>query len=206
MIGSILRWSGPIAAALFIVTIVAVGIATPNYDMSSQFVSELAAIDAPYANYMNFLGVIPFGVGMMLFAIGFLTRANFGHFTLLGALLLAISGAGFIAAGFYQCDTGCPFEGSRSQVIHNWTAFGAFVVAWAAVIWIGVSALWSAKRVAPFIVSVVAAIGMGVSFRLMGAGGLDHPMIGLYQRGFILSLCLWLIVLGLYAAATTSKR
>ena len=199
MFSQISRWAGVFGAVLFVAIIILVGAITPNYDPISQFVSELAAIDAPYANIMNWAGIIPFGIGMFLFAIGFFNRAHFDHFTILGGVLLATSGLGFVVAGLYQCDAGCPFEGSRSQVIHNWTAFSAFILAFLAAVWIGVSALWSAKRFWPLVIGLAGAAGMGWAFYLMGAGGIDHPLIGLYQRCFLLSLCLWLIVTGVYS-------
>ncbi len=183
--------------------IIVIGELTPGYDPKGQFVSELAAINAPYAEIMNLAGIIPFGAAIILFGLGFLVRAHYGSLTVLGGALLVLAGAGFVAAGLHPCDAGCPFEGSRSQAIHNWTAFSAFILAFFGAIWIGVSALWSARRVVPLVAGLLAATGMGLSFRLMGAGGLDHPLIGLYQRGFLLSLCLWLIALGVYSIRTS---
>ncbi|WDI31293.1 DUF998 domain-containing protein [Hyphococcus flavus] len=205
MFNQLVRWSGLIASVLFVVMIVTVGMITPGYDMRSQFISELAAVDAPYAVYMNLIGIIPFGLGIVLFGFGFLKRVHFNHFTIIGALLLILSGAGFVAAGLFQCDAGCPFEGSQSQVIHNWTAFGAFILAFLAALWIGISALWSAKRAAPLIFGILACAGMAWSFYMMGAGALEHPMIGLFQRGFILSLCLWLFTTSLYSISSRPR-
>ena len=203
MFSQISRWSGILGAVLFIAIIIVVGETTPNYDPMSQFVSELAAVDATYASIMNWAGIIPFGIGILLFAIGFFKRMHFDHFTILGGVLLALSGLGFVVAGLYPCDAGCPFEGSQSQFIHNWAAFSAFILALLAAIWIGVSSLWSAKRFSPLVISFAGAIGMGWAFYRMGAGGVDHPLIGFYQRCFLLSLCLWLIVIGVYAIRTS---
>ena len=203
MFSRISRWSGVFGAVLFVTALILVGETTPDYDPMSQFVSELAAADAPYAGIMNWAGVIPFGTGIFLFAIGFFKRTHFDHFTVLGGGLLALSGLGFVMAGLYQCDAGCPFEGSRSQFIHNWTAFSAFILAFLAAIWIGVSSLWSAKRFWPFIIGLAGAAGMGVSFYLMGAAGVDHPLVGFYQRCFLFSLSTWLIAIGVYAIRTS---
>ena len=199
MFAIVSRWSAIMGALLFVVMVVVIGAMTPDYSPTAQFVSELGAVGAAYSGVMNLVGIVPFGAAIMLFALGFFTRAHFGHFTVLGGLLLALAGLGLVIAGMFPCDAGCPFEGSQSQIIHNWTAFSAFILAFFGAIWIGVSALWGTERIFPLLAGVIAAIGMGVSFNLMGAGGLDHPMIGLYQRGFLLSLCLWLIVLGAYS-------
>ena len=206
MFAVVSRWSAILGALLFIFMVVAIGVMTPDYNPIGQFVSELGAVDAPFSAVMNFVGIVPFGSAIILFALGFFTRAHFGHLTVLGGALLALSGAGLVAAGFSPCDVGCPFEGSRTQLIHNWTAFSAFILAFFSAIWIGVSALWGAKRVFPLLAGIVAAAAMGISFNLMGAGGLDHPMIGLYQRAFLLALCLWLIAIGAYSVSTAAKR
>jgi len=205
MVKLLLRWSGVVASVLFVFMIAVIGRLTPGYDSRSQFISELAAVDAPYAAFMNFLGIIPFGLGLILFAIGFLNRTHFNHLTIVGASLLGLAGLGFVAAGVFQCDAGCPFEGSQSQFIHNWTAYSAFILELLAAVWIGVSAIWSAKRIAPLVFGLAGAAGMGWSFYLMGGAGVDHPLIGLFQRGFVLSLCLWLFVLAVYSIATSSR-
>lgn len=185
----VLLWAGPVGAAAFLVGIFAVGSVAPGYNQLSQFVSELGAIGAPTAFYLNVLVLIPAGT---LIAVGGLGRCWSGE--AVSGALMGLSGVGFTVAGLYRCDASCSFvDMSPAAMIHNQAAFGAFLLAIFSALLLTVSSLFRRDGVR-LAVNTCGLVGMITGLAAMMLMGLDHELIGAAQRVFLVSFCLWLIL------------
>ncbi|WP_421786773.1 DUF998 domain-containing protein [Hyphobacterium sp.] len=181
--------AGLIGATLFLIGIFVVGAMAENYDPLSQFVSELGAVGAPNAWLLNGLVLAPAG---SLIALGGLGRLGQGEW--LSGPLVSLSGTGFLIAGIYRCDAGCGFvDMSPAAMIHNQAAFGAFLLAILAALILTVVSL-ARRNGSRAAINAIAVTGMVAGLGAMMTIGLDHPLIGLSQRVFLVSFCLWLMV------------
>jgi len=194
------RWAGPVAGAGFAGLTVVLGLTLPGYDEASQYLSELGARGAPRAVWMNYAGIVPFGLLMALHAAGWLGRAH--RWTgIAGAVMLLLAGAGFALAGVQPCDAGCSFRDmSRSAVIHNLAAFGAFVTAQLAVTASLADTLRRRGRLR-LLLDASCAVVMAAGFGAMLLAGPEAEMVGALQRVFVYGLCAWLVVSGMDRAA-----
>lgn len=193
------RNSGLIATITFGLTIVVTGWLTPNYSHMGQYISELGAQGAPFALFMNWLGIIPFGGLIMMFAIYFYNvEDSFWIKWFVGGGLF-LCGLGFLAAGYYPCDNGCSFDNmSKSQIIHNFSAMIAFMIAILVSIIYGIFQfvrMWPVHRFTG-LVKGGGLFGLGMIASLYGMilVGHDSENIGLLQRSFVINFFIWLIV------------
>jgi len=178
--------AGLLAGAHFLIGIIVVGLLMPGYEPARQFVSELGAIGAPTAPLLNYAVLLPAGALILASGLG---RVLAGE--VLSGILIAGSGTGFILAGLYSCDEGCGFANmSPAAMIHNQAAFGAFIAAILAALILALGALrrhrWRAA------ISAAGAMGMIGGLGSMMQLGLASEWIGLAQRGFLFSFCLWI--------------
>ena len=105
-----LKWCaicGIIGPITFTIVVSVLGLLYPAYNHAAQYVSELGAIGAPNAIIMNIAGFSLLGILIIAFAPGLHFGINEGKGSKIGPGLLAVSGAGFIALGFFPCDSGC---------------------------------------------------------------------------------------------------
>lgn len=93
--------SGPIVYTIVVVTL---GFLQPGYNPITQTMSELGAVDAPYALVMNTAGLSALGLMIIAFAIA-LNRAIRG--SKIGPALVAVSGAALVLTAIFPCDSGC---------------------------------------------------------------------------------------------------
>lgn len=185
----------------FLSLILVIAALTPAYSHTSQFISEMGATAAPYAQAMNLFGILPFGLGMIALGVCFMARGLHPLQTRVGGLLVVGMGIGFVVAAFNSCDEGCRFtDMSHAAVTHNMAAFGAFFLAPPTVLW---AAFVSRRNLQFAFGQVILAIAMAGALAAMMTLGVDHGLIGLAQRAFILALSLWLVTMagmGLKAA------
>ncbi len=180
---------GAAAGLMFGCAILLIGASSPGYDAFSQFISELGARGAPTRWWMNGLGIIPFGVLLALSGVGRCALRE-----PVSGVLLVLAGAGFVLAGVFPCDRGCSFEQmSASAIVHNQAAFGAFLMSSLAAGVIAVPKLFR-RQWRRGIVALLGGLSMMLSLGAMIRLGLDSAWVGLAQRGFVFSLCLWLIL------------
>ncbi len=99
--------AGIVGPAIYAVVLVSLGLLEPGYDPISQSMSELGAVDAPYAIVMNTLGFPLLGVFFMIFAVGVNRGISGGEGTRIGPFLMIISGVFLILTGVFPCDSGC---------------------------------------------------------------------------------------------------
>jgi hypothetical membrane protein len=92
---------------LYAVVVAVTGYLTPGYDPLTQWISELGATGAPYANLFNVLGPGIFGLLSIVFAAGIWRALKGGPLAFAAAFLVAISGFAGILEGVFPCDPGC---------------------------------------------------------------------------------------------------
>jgi hypothetical protein len=106
-------------AAPFVYTAAAfaAGLRDPHFSHLKNFVSELGATGAPGAGVMNFAGFLPYGILMMLFALGIHRgmRPDAGGW--LGPSVLGLYGLAYVALAFAPCDPGC--QASTPPSLHH---------------------------------------------------------------------------------------
>ena len=112
--------SGIIAPILFSIQLTIIGFYHPNYNHITQYMSELGAINAPYASIVN-TGFSIGGILILLFSYGLYKELNdkktMGK--LIGSALVGISGLSFFLIGFFPCDPNC-VNVSTIGIIHSY--------------------------------------------------------------------------------------
>jgi len=113
---------GIIAPLLFIIQLIIIGNYHPNYNHITQYMSELGAVNAPYANIKN-TGLFIVGILIVLFSFGMYIDLNDKKTksTILGSSLIFISGISFLLLGFLPCDPDC-INFTTIGIIHGYLA------------------------------------------------------------------------------------
>ena len=125
------RWKAPIAivAAVgpiaFIALVTVLGAMWDGYDPIRDTQSELGAVDSPYGSLMNVAGFMGIGVSILCFASAYHVTLRPSAARVVATALLAISGAGMVAVGFFPCDPGCVDVTSTSRMHSILSAPGA---------------------------------------------------------------------------------
>jgi uncharacterized protein DUF998 len=98
---------GIAAPLVYTAAAITAGLRDPHYSHLKNFVSELGAAGAPGAGVMNFAGFLPYGILIMLFALGIHRgmRPDAGGW--LGPTVLGLYGLAYVALAFAPCDPGC---------------------------------------------------------------------------------------------------
>jgi len=196
-------WIGPL---FFTIAIILFGSLNTEYSHISQFISELGADGAPNNTLMNFLGIIPFGLSILLFAIGsFLSLKN----DLLGQIsfsFLGITGILFVMAGLYSCNVGCDFDNmTQEAIVHNMSAFSAFILFLISAIVLGLN-YFSKRKNKMHLFSLTGAIVGMLLFYIISTTGIYSDFRGLYQRLFIVNFFIWLIGIGYYMSKLSTNN
>ncbi len=181
--------AGMLAPIIFVSNVVLWGALTQDYSHVTQYISELGAREAPYSAYMNWLGIVPFGVFICLYAVGvFRNERTFTDRWLASGTLL-FCGFGFVTAGIFVCDEGCRFtDMSYSAIAHNMAALGAFLLAILAV----AASLMKKSGWQAATFNILVLLAMLGAFAAMIKLGPTAETIGLAQRAFLAPFCLWL--------------
>lgn len=180
-----------VSYAWIIITVAIAGAYYPDYSHISQFMSELGAVDAPYADFVNYGSFLPAAL-VLLAALGLIfssvprTATN-----LIGLGVFAFYPLLVVVASFNPCDAACrPETPSASQLIHMASALFAYV---AAVIGLTILSLHANKWLDK---SVLTPLGMLMPIFLLALLAImmpDNPNVGLIQRLFEILIYGWLI-------------
>lgn len=139
-----------------------------NYSSLGNYLSELGAVGAPYAEITNLFGFLPVAVTsvILLLFIAFRRLSDLGG--RIGAVLLMLGlSAGYgIAVGF-PCDLGCPIEGSARQAVHNLAGLIQYPMGAIGLILMGVSLRRSHQRLGWLCLFSGAAMGVGFVMMLV---------------------------------------
>ncbi len=104
----ILAVSGILGPLIYVTVIFVLGFLTPGYDNITQYMSELGAVGAPYAVFMNTFGFMLVGLLLILFTIGFHDGIKkTAKIDAIGPALMLVSGISLFLLGIFTCDTGC---------------------------------------------------------------------------------------------------
>jgi len=109
-----------LASILYVVGFYFIGSAVkPGYSQISNFVSEYNATGTAWADMLTYAGFAATAAilsGFLAVAIPLLKTSGASR---VGAWLLWSLPASYFLAVIAPCDTGCPLEGSASQIAHN---------------------------------------------------------------------------------------
>lgn len=182
-------WCGVAGPLGFTLAWLLLGATRAGYDPRNQYISELAASDAPrwWAMVAAF---IMLGVLMLIFARGLLRALGTGA-TALGVIaLLSIFGGTSVVSGLARCDPGCGGSSPMNALhtISTHLGLGALVLATLLLPW----AVWPDRRWRTFrpyswLTGIAAAAIFLRGFEKFGG-------VGLGQRLFVCVLFLWLVV------------
>ena len=113
---------GIIAPLLFTIQLIIIGYYHPNYNHIIQYMSELGAVNAPYANIKN-TGLSIIGILIIFFSFGMYEELNDKQTKsiILGSSLVFISGLSFFLIGFFPCDPDC-INFTTIGIVHGYLA------------------------------------------------------------------------------------
>jgi hypothetical membrane protein len=107
MTRQLLALCGMIGPILYAIMVVVLGSLWPGYDHVTQSMSELGAVGAPHAIYMNTMGFPLLGALLIAFSLGLYRNVRKGKSTKIGCALIATSGFALIMTGIFPCDASC---------------------------------------------------------------------------------------------------
>ena len=194
---------GTLGVLLFVMTTIFAGASYPHYDSSSQFISELYAIDAPNADFIRYVLYLPSGILFFLFSVFAIKETGKSTLGTLGFLGIGFGyGLGTVICSLFNCDEGCNPEfikPSVSQVIHNLTGLFTYLTVPFSIILISIaSRKWDNAAVYANL-SVVSACICLSSFVVLNAD-LQSPYKGFVQRIIEGSILLWILASAVYIA------
>ena len=113
---------GIIGPILFTIVLITLGFLHPGYNHITQYMSELGAVNAPYANIKN-TGLFIVGALIAFFSFGMYIDLNDKKTkaTMIGSSLIFISGISFLLIGFFPCDPDC-INFTTIGMIHGYLA------------------------------------------------------------------------------------
>jgi hypothetical membrane protein len=171
---------GMIAPAWFLVALLVFAALRPDYSHLTKAVSELGSVGAPNATAWNLLGFGAVGLLVFVFACGLWSHGG----ARFAALLLAVSGLAFAAAGLFPADMNdLNSDATRFHILASLISLGAFAAALPALGW----TLWKKGRRGFALVAM--ALGVAVILSL-GLRETSMPP-GLAQRINFMAYLVW---------------
>jgi hypothetical protein len=201
MVKSKAFWTGIIGVLLFVLTTIIGGFLHPNYSHTSQFISELYAVDAPNADSLRYIGYIPSGIFFFLFSIFAIVETPKSIQRAVGFLGIGFGyGLGTVVCGFFTCDAGCNPEfinPSLSQLIHNLMGFVTYCIVPVSILLIAMASRKWKNSTSFSNISFVLAI-ISFCFVVLLNTNLHSPYKGLIQRVIEGSILIWIALCSFY--------
>ncbi|MFN3754359.1 DUF998 domain-containing protein [Flavobacterium sp.] len=196
MIKKIAFWTGIISTLLFISTTIIAGLFYPGYSHTSQFISELYAVDAPNADVIRYYFYLPSGVLFFLFALSSNASAPKSSLKTLGLFGIGFGyGIGTIVCSIFNCDIGCNpkfVNPSLSQIIHNLMGMLTYLVVPFSILAIAIaSKKWNNANNFTTLSYLIA--GVSFAFVLVLNVSLESSFKGLIQRIIEGSILIWVV-------------
>ena len=187
---------GIIAPILFAFKVLIIGFYHPNYNHITQYMSELGAINAPYA-IINNTGLAIGGILITLFSYSLLQELNEKKtiFTILGFSLVFISGLSFFLIGFFPCDPDC-INFSTIGIIHSYLSNTAQLPLIIAPLFLIYNFKENKKWSSVFVFSILTFL-LGIVFFLIYKSYLLEGYTGLLQRISFGIPLLWVEIMGI---------
>ncbi len=185
---------GIIAPIIFTIILIIASLLRPDYSHLINFVSELGAVDAPYAiiQRINFVFT---GILIVAFTFGLHQGIGNGKGSFIGPFLVAIFGLSSVMSGIFSTDIIQP--GSFSDIMHSMSSAIGSVAAIIAFFIISErlrkDILWRPYQSFSIVIAIVAIIVSVVGVGILGAVGTP----GLGQRLFLAVLFLWIEVMAI---------
>lgn len=196
------KYYGIIGPIIFLTVAFVLPFWIPEYNSSTQMISELGATNYPYSTLFNYLAFMPNGIFIFLFGLYFFKILKQASFTTIPAVLICIHGAGMFLATWFSCDISCtPPDPSFKQIIHNVLAAIKFPALHISILILAIQLLKHKKDMAFAYGFIITFLVSGVFMGLFIASVQTRELTGIYQRLFICTLYLWLIF-----TALRSKR
>ena len=105
----------------------ALGYLADDYSSSSNFISELGAMNAPFAQITNYFGFLPVGLAVVALVTVLWTSLPQQKLVKSGLTCLLGVAIGYLGAFFFPCDFGCPATGTYRQSLHNLAGLFAYM-------------------------------------------------------------------------------
>ncbi|WP_159744480.1 DUF998 domain-containing protein [Luteimonas cellulosilyticus] len=184
-------WSAVLSYALLLLVVVWGGSSVAGYSHVSQYMSELGAAGAPDSHTLNWLGFVPAGILLMVFAFTAPLALPRAPWTWLGFTAIAYCAFGLTVAGFFPCDTGCrPRDPTPSQVIHDVMAITGYLAGITGLLILGIQARRWPGGTHLFPLGILCWV---VAIAALPAMDPDSGFPGLAQRVIEVSLCVWIL-------------
>lgn len=201
-----MKYGGVLGPAAFLVAVILVAFLRGDYSHTGQLMSELGETGGAYSAIFNYAGFFVAGVSIILFAIFLRGELSSFNLSVAAAVLIGIHGAGMLFATWARCDTGCPAEGSASQLAHNIIAGIKFPALLLASLILGIQFIRNniSKSVGwlsilAFLVSLVLMAKFTISAEL-------RENAGLWQRAFLAVIYSWLMLVSIFLARRPKAR
>ena len=195
--------AGPI---LFVLAVLAAAAGHPGYSHVANFMSELGATGAPRAALMNYIGFVPAGTLLTVFAITLVSALPRTPLVTAGVVLVMLFGIGVAAAGIFSCDLGCPTSGGTLEnQIHNAIGPSCFlcVIAGAGILGWQFRELPDWRHLSGY---SLATSAVALVFFLGLVRSLDaRALTGLWQRLMLGTLFLWCGVTAVHACRREAR-
>ncbi len=189
--------------ALYLITVVVLGLRAQGYDHTIQYISELGADGAPDGPIFNAM-LIAIGATLLLNGVGYWVALSGRRWGRITAFVIGMFGVGIVAGGIFSCDPGCA-GATLSAKLHGLlglptlvsTFVAPFLLAWATVgddRWpIHYGKITSAIGVLA-IPLFLSTIPVPQTFWFIGYFD-AHGIIGVGQRVYLVVQLLWVFTL-----------
>jgi len=122
---------GILGAVFFVMASVLAGFMAKNYNPMAQLISESMSEDRPFSKEIRFLGYIPSGILILIFALAAplnMPKSNQIRMSFYGIALFY--GLATILVGIFPCEAGCNMEMINpgiAQIIHNLSGLFTYI-------------------------------------------------------------------------------
>jgi hypothetical membrane protein len=196
-------WTALSGVSIFALTVVLGGVAFTGYSHATQYISELGATGAPHGRWVSWLGFLPSGLLLVVFAFTAPMALPRSRWTWLGFFFIAVYAFGLVASAFFPCDFGCrPDNPTVAQVIHNGVGGVSYIAGVTALLILAIQARkWPGGR---------HLLYLGLVCWLAGALSLpwlapNFAYVGVAQRILEISMGAWIITCAYYVRATSTR-
>lgn len=195
-------WAGILGVGFFVVSTILGAFQFSDYSHTSQFISEMYAIDTPYGWELRYFGFFP--AGILLTVFGFSAIGNFpkSRGIRVGFSGLAVFyGIATILVSMFPCDSGCNkqlLSPSSSQIIHNLTGMLTYIFVPISLIIVGYSLSKRVHGKALGFFALIIGVNCVVFMSILGSDPLSH-YAGLYQRIIEGGILLWIVACSIHS-------
>ncbi len=191
----LLAWFGLTAPVIRLSLILVIGFLQPGYSQTRDYISELGALDAPYAWLMNSLGTIFVGFLLVGFSVALWKTFRPGFLILIGSMMLGIAGVAFLGVGVFPCDAGCVLDDpSTTMQRHLQAGTIAMFAQTLAPVTIGVALLVAGRHSTLGWTSVTLGGAAILSLFVLFSRDASFPYPGALQKMFQVATDIWVFV------------